>query len=149
MIRNEEIRDDDMNTQLRVERIQFKVRLSCRSCGKEILFYASNLDSEIPCDDDKCLELQPFKRENIEEIQFGIVSQSPHYEITARFLVDHEKKEFIPGDTGAFYGSQYLPSSQVRYDVINVLRTMGNGLTKERFWKGYIFLEDFSRITTI
>jgi hypothetical protein len=51
-----------------------EIRLSCRACGKETVFYASDLDSEIPCDNDKCLELQPFARENIEEIEFYLVS---------------------------------------------------------------------------
>jgi hypothetical protein len=138
-----------MTSQLMVERTYFKIRLSCRSCGKEAVFYASDLDSEIPCDNDKCLELQPFARENIEEIEFYLASQSPHYKTTATVLVDHEKKELIPGDTGAFYGNQYIPYSQVRREVIDLLRIKGDELTKEHFWKGYTFVEDFSRITTI
>lgn len=138
-----------MTGQLMVEKADFKIRKSCRSCGKETVFYSTDLNSEIPCDNDKCLELQPFERENIEEIEFYLVSQSPQYEITATVLVDHEKKEFIPGDTGAFYGNQYIPFSQVRREVIDLLRTRGIELTKEHFWKGYTFVEDFSRITTI
>ena len=138
-----------MNSQPEIERVEFKIKHNCRLCGEEIVFYASDPDSEIVCNNDNCLESQPFERKNIEEIQFDIVSQSPFYRITVKLLVDHAKQEFVPGDTGALYGNQFLSFLQVKKDVIKFLRAKGNKLTEEDFWRGYTFIEDFSRIKTI
>lgn len=138
-----------MHDSARIKRVQFKVGLNCRLCNKEFEDYVSDPTKEAICTQNNCFESQPFDFNNIKEIHFDIESSSPFYSITAVLIVDHEKKSFIPGDTGAFYGSQYLDIRIVKSEIKELLRKKGSELEEEDFWKGYTFVDDFSRIKTI
>ncbi len=135
-----------MGNRLETERIQYKIKLNCKSCGKEIISWASDLDSEIHCNNDSCRNSQSFEREDIEEVHFDTISRSPYYTVTVILLVDHRKQEFIPGGREASYGEHNVDFQQRRDDIIKFLRTNGNELSEEDTWRGYKFIDDFSRI---
>ncbi len=93
----------------------------------------------------ECNESQLYGRENNREINIVIESLDPHCEIEALLSIDHETKSFIPKHIGPFLDCEsyrILP-----FDIAKeFLRKRGKELGEEDFWKGYRFVDDFSKI---
>jgi len=132
-----------MNETLEIEKIEYSGKIYCKKCNKEFPFDVISPEENINCH--YCNEYQTFKREDIERIRYYLISQTPAYSTSTTIFIDHLKKELIPEEIGAIYKDPG-DFNKIERDVIELLKEKGKQLTKEDFWRGYTFIEDFGGI---
>lgn len=125
--------------------IEYVGKLKCRSCGKEYEFCSADPADRVSCNHCNSRRVTTFQREDIEQILIYLESSIPRYSVTVHLLLDHHKKEIIPGRMGAVFRN--VNSPKVEKDIIEFLRNNSHEITNKDFWRGYRFIEDFSRIS--